>query len=1111
MIVILISECEKKAITRTQRILDAFANRIGDRVWKTIITEEGLESLRSQLRRTATKNTAVACHWVRSRKQTELLWIVGNRDKFNEQGYVPVNSTTRSILHTDWENDWRYLPAVKAMVGFAALLHDLGKASESFQTKLKNNQKIGDAYRHEWISVYLFCDWFKQLHLLGEQHSEHDWMLVFGQLQTYDKILKNRRIKDFNVDFSSLPPIALLVCWLILGHHRLPDLVNSDKLNKFGQMNVPDIAAVMSKIKADWGYENSSLFKSAGELLRLSELKDSASWQKALKKWASRLYETKDLLTEAFQNGSWRLIAEYARLCLTLGDHGFSSLKEPQFAESQCQLYANTDPDNKKLKQRLDDHLVGVCKRALKVAYYLPQFSSKMEYAHDLRVLVKQSPERFRWQDKAVKVIEDFRKDNVQDAPDDAYFVVNMASTGQGKTIANAKMMRALSPDHTELRYTLALGLRTLTLQTGTSYRDDIHLHRDDLAVVIGSNTIQGLYEKSQSSQNDEIDHEDSLTSFQINNPVEYTPSVQYDFLDVLFERNEEKFKVFLYKPVLCCTIDHLMSATEATRGGRFLLPTLRLMTSDLIVDEIDDFSPDDLVAIARLVHMAGMLGRKVMISSATIAPDLALGLFDAYRFGRVIYDQFKGKASSKIHCLWVDEFKSELSSISVGDDCYREFDALHAKFVNKRSLRLKNQITKQLAYLIEVERENQQESSKDRLIFYFEKIKDNLFLLHDSQCEKDTESGKKVSFGLIRMANVKPCIQLSQFLLGIRHPDYELKVLTYHSRELLLLRNAKEQYLDTVLKRKKDNPSHTLGNPIVRQHILRTSKPNIIFVVISTPVEEVGRDHDFDWCIVEPSSMRSIIQLAGRVRRHRSQTTDIVQPNVGIFQFNLKAVLGIDPAFTRPGFESVGSQYRLKTKDVGVLLNWDKNTIPINAIARIQKSCPLEPTSKLVDLEHKVIQDKLLMTEQCGAAYLHGWLKETWFMTGLPQHFSAFRDNAKEISIYRYLQEDQLHFCLRNEKNDFLKCENKFGIEINQLSDFEKENLWLKIDFVDELNKLCLDGWKGCESAEEALICSPELGEVHLLPTDPTRYRNIYIESLGLMCGVQKDHDESD
>ncbi|HIU73935.1 MAG TPA: type I-F CRISPR-associated helicase Cas3 [Candidatus Aphodousia faecipullorum] len=1109
MIVILISECEKKAIARTQRVLDAFANRIGERTWRTIITEEGLESLRSQLRRTATKSTAVACHWVRSRKHTELLWIVGNRDKFNEQGYVPVNSTTRSILHSDWENDWRYAPAVKAIVGFSALLHDLGKASESFQTKLKQNQKIGDAYRHEWISVYLFCFWLRQLNLLGEQSSDIGWMQAFKEQQTYDKILKNCRIKDFSVDFSALPPIALLICWLVLGHHRLPDLTETEKLNKFGQINVTDIVDVMSQIKADWGYENPSFLRPSGELIRLSDLRDSASWRRLLKKWADRLFENKELLTAAFQNGSWRLIAEYSRLCLTLGDHSFSSLEKP-LIESQCQLFANTDSDSKKLKQRLDDHLVGVCKKALEVAHYLPQFPLKMEYAHDLRVLAKQSPERFRWQDKAVKAIEDFRKNNDQDAPDDAYFVVNMASTGQGKTIANAKMMRALSPDRSELRYTLALGLRTLTLQTGTSYREDIHLQKDDLAIVIGSDTIRRLYEKVQLTQSNTIEQEDSKTLFNINNSVEYTPSVQYDFLDVLFQRNEEKFKAFLYKPVLCCTIDHLMSATEATRGGRFLLPTLRLMTSDLIIDEIDDFGVGDLVAIARLVHLAGMFGRKVMISSATIAPDLALGLFDAYQHGRVLYDQFKGKSGSKIHCLWVDEFKSDLSNVSTGKDCCPEFEALHAKFVQKRCARLQNQITKQLAYLIKIDKKDEQESSQDALCSYFEKIKDSLLLLHDSQSDTDSETGKRVSFGLVRMANVKPCIQFSQFLLSVRHPDYEFKVLTYHSRELLLLRNAKEKYLDTVFRRKKDNSSHTLHNSIVRQHILHTSKKNVVFVVVSTPVEEVGRDHDFDWCVVEPSSMRSIIQLAGRVRRHRPQSTDVVQPNVGILQFNLKAMLGIDPAFSRPGFESEGPHYRLKTKDMQSLLNWDRETMPINAIARIKKPCPLEPTSKLVDLEHKVIQDKLIMTEQRGAAHIHGWLQETWFMTGLPQRFNAFRDKTGEVPIFLCMQEGQFQFCLRDEKNDFLKCEDKFGIEIAQLSDFEKENLWLKINVMQELKNLYLDGWKGCESAEEVLRCSPELGEIRLLPTDPTRYRNVYIESLGLMCGVRKDHDQS-
>uniref|UniRef100_UPI003F582562 hypothetical protein n=1 Tax=Vibrio cholerae TaxID=666 RepID=UPI003F582562 len=53
------------------------------------------------------------------------------------------------------------------------------------------------------------------------------------------------------------------------------------------------------------------------------------------------------------------------------------------------------------------------------------------------------------------------------------------------------------------------------------------------------------------------------------------------------------------------------MAATETKRGGRYILPCLRLTSSDLVIDEIDDFTGDDSIAIGRLVHLAGMLGVK--------------------------------------------------------------------------------------------------------------------------------------------------------------------------------------------------------------------------------------------------------------------------------------------------------------------------------------------------------------------------------------------------------------------------------------------------------------------------------------------------------------------
>ena len=91
MMVTFVSQCQKKALRRTRRVLDTFANRIGDTTWQTIITNEGLRAVQKLLKKTASKNTAVSCHWIRSRSRSELLWIVGNREAFDESGLVAVN------------------------------------------------------------------------------------------------------------------------------------------------------------------------------------------------------------------------------------------------------------------------------------------------------------------------------------------------------------------------------------------------------------------------------------------------------------------------------------------------------------------------------------------------------------------------------------------------------------------------------------------------------------------------------------------------------------------------------------------------------------------------------------------------------------------------------------------------------------------------------------------------------------------------------------------------------------------------------------------------------------------------------------------------------------
>ncbi|WP_273150304.1 CRISPR-associated endonuclease Cas3'' [Methylophaga thiooxydans] len=98
MMVTFVSQCEKNALKKTRRVLDAFANRIGDNTWQTVITEEGLLAVKKLLRKTASKSTAVSCHWIRSRARSQFLWVVGVKTKFNSQGVVPVNTTEKEVF-----------------------------------------------------------------------------------------------------------------------------------------------------------------------------------------------------------------------------------------------------------------------------------------------------------------------------------------------------------------------------------------------------------------------------------------------------------------------------------------------------------------------------------------------------------------------------------------------------------------------------------------------------------------------------------------------------------------------------------------------------------------------------------------------------------------------------------------------------------------------------------------------------------------------------------------------------------------------------------------------------------------------------------------------------
>ena len=260
--------------------------------------------------------------------------------------------------------------------------------------------------------------------------------------------------------------------------------------------------------------------------------------------------------------------------------------------------------------------------------------------------------------------------------------------------------------------------------------------------------------------------------------------------------------------------------------------------------------------------------------------------------------------------------------------------------------------------------------------------------------------------------------------------------------------------------------------------------------------VEEVGRDHDFDWAVIEPSSYRSFIQLAGRVLRHRALPSNGLQsPNMALMQYNLKGLLdNKKPVFCRPGYES--TDYPLKTHDLRQLVDVAQLSERLDAQPRINKQTPLNPKTNLADLEHECIHQLLTNYSQQGPESMQGWLTGCWWLTANPQIFVKFRKGHPQVILY----------LMPNEKNEWQFVEKgEYGkapiprekidrIEKNEdLTNQEQQRLWLFRDYealLDQLEK---------PSLEKAALVYGEIG-LPMYGKEPGDLSFVYSSQFGLM-----------
>lgn len=1024
MNILIISQCSKRALVETRRIVDQFAERKGERTWQTLITWEGLLTLRKMLRKTARRNTAVACHWIKARNRTEVLWFVGNARLFNDQGTIPTNLTARDILRSQDENQWHTAEDIALLAGIAGLFHDFGKANLLFQKKLKPGSQgnTAEPYRHEWVSLRLFQAFVGQL-------SDSEWLQKLKQVTADDEApLFAALIKD-GLDaptnpFKSLPPVAQTVAWLVVSHHRLP----CPKPDSPPQLEFCE-SWLEEELNSSWNgskaqeREWSSQEKHGVWQFTQGIPLRSKSWCAKAARFAERALRCPSLLKSDGMEDAFTL--HLSRLVLMLADHHYSA-QDPtaKWQDSGYRAYANTYRETKQYKQTLDEHLIGVGINGLLLAKTLPTLRQTLPTITRHKGFKRRSKiAHFRWQDKAYELAASLQARSEQQG----FFGINMASTGCGKTFANGRIMYGLANEAIGCRFSVALGLRTLTLQTGDALRQRLNLEADDLAVMIGSQAVRDLHEFNTAVEKADSESAEAKAGSESAEAlvdeqqyIHYEGALDDGRLSRWLSRNP-KLHQLVSAPILVSTIDHLMPATEGDRGGKQIAPMLRLLTSDLVLDEPDDFGLADLPALTRLVNWAAMLGARVLISSATLPPALIQALFAAYLAGRRHHQQAIGEPGHSLNlcCAWFDEYATAQSDHAALDS----FIAAHQKFVEGRIAELKKQPAIRQAQLLPVHREAPTAEAVVKALA--QTIYDELHALHNVHHQKQPKTGRRVSIGLIRMANINPLVAVAQQLLT-QEPQSNCRIhyCIYHSQHPLAVRSAIERALDTVLTR--HDPEALWRQPVIKQALHQYPEENQIFVVLATPVAEVGRDHDYDWAIAEPSSMRSLIQLAGRIWRHRPPKVPD-SPNLSILNGNARALRGKGIAYTKPGFES--EKFKLCYKNLERLLKPEQYQ-QISALPRITEPPLPQWERNLVDLEHAHLKAKLFGSQR-PTVRLHAalWWKKPLHWNFELQRQTRFRKSSPNETFVLYLkyEGDEPEFYQWHENGELKPCRHLF------------------------------------------------------------------------------------
>lgn len=789
---------------------------------------------------------------------------------------------------------------VRLVIRLAALLHDIGKANDEFQNMLRGTAGPGQHLRHELVSYLMLRELANKPQGVLERLAE-DAATMLAQLSSPLEVPGTAlQPSAAAVDFAHSTAIEALqniergpdplfgaVLYLVLTHHR--------------QIGVDQGICGKNRPHHEWTpsllrHLNSSIAASPSNLKVSSKTVpwSDPSWllsvQQCAKSIQRCLADHPGLLTRIQSSaGLWaKSIAVIARPTLIQADHLASASKTAHSAADAGTAFANTTLDGQSrsvLADTLSLHLLKT-KRAVDpyfagmegIGARLPTWQPPTDSIVNIRDL---TPTRFAWQSEAAAAID--AVPNIATRP---FFAMVISSTGAGKALGGPKVLAAACAG--ELRYTCALGLRSLTLQTGASYRTQLGTPPGKLLTVVGDALYAKLsgvdadaatLNETQGSESLDLDDAFVFDADEVPEPGEQLCRALNFSPEQAAALAQGKAQLMTEVPVLVCTVDHIMGAA-ALDGGSDTRMSLRLASADLILDEIDNYSLEDLQALGRLVHQAGCHGRRVVLMSATVSETVLKTLYKAWKNGLAVWQFRTGGTQVPVLAL----VSNQTTSRVLEDSDESTTSAKLSEFVEEICTTLTNSTPRTKAEWMPLA-----ESLDATYTGMFEKAI-SLSRMHHT---RDDASGKTVSIGFVRFNQVKHCRQFAKFAFDeATVPEgTALKVQCYHRRMPLMHLTFVESHLNRLLNRKD---SHAVfKDPLVTQFIAEQPvAQHYIILVSTTSIQETGRDHDYDFAITEPWSTRSLVQLAGRVLRHRHELRP-VSANIAVLEAELTYAQG--------------------------------------------------------------------------------------------------------------------------------------------------------------------------------------------------------------------------